>query len=131
MVSEDGYIAVLRGPTHAYREHVSVCRVDGRATRSRLDFSREMLNDLLRANFVKQDGPENESQITIFKLTAHGRRIVKLSLVPRDSTLKAFLKYKLLSSGYPWPDNLDGKSIAWLKAEIEAIKSDGTTDQVP
>jgi hypothetical protein len=86
---------------------------------------------LLQANFVKQDGPENERQITMFKLTSQGRRTVKLSLIPRDSPLKAFLKDKLLSSGYPWPENLEGKSIAWLKSEIEGIKrADGATDQV-
>jgi hypothetical protein len=130
MVSEDGYIGVLRGPTRDYKEHITVCRADGRATRSSFVFSREMLIDLVRGNFVKQDGLENDRQITIFKLTDQGRRSAKLSLVPRDSQTKALLKDKLLSSGYPWPENLDGKSIAWLKSEIEAIKrGDGATDQ--
>jgi hypothetical protein len=63
-------------------------------------------------------------------LTDRGREIAKLWLVPRDSKLKAFLKDKLLSSSYPWPENLEGKSIAWLKSEIEALKpADGEVDQ--
>jgi hypothetical protein len=123
MASEDAYIAVLRGPTRAYKEHISVCRADGLATRTRLVFSRKMLNNLMEANFVEQDGSEKEDQITIFKLTYQGREIAKLSLIPRDSTLKAFLKDKLLSGGYPWPENLEGKSIAWLKSEIAAFDS--------
>jgi predicted DNA-binding transcriptional regulator AlpA len=131
MLSEDGYIAVLRGPTRHYKEHISVSRADGRAMRNRLVFSRPQLNDLMGANFVSQDGPENENRITIFKLTDQGKEIAKLSLLPRDSRLKAFLKDKLLDSGYPWPDNLEGKSVAWLKSEIEAIKRlDGAKDQV-
>jgi hypothetical protein len=131
MVFEDGYIAVLRGPARDYKEHISVSRADGRATRVRLVFSRKLLNDLVGASFVKQDGPENEQQVTIFKLTDQGRETAKLSLIPRDSQRKAFFKDKLLSNGYPWPNNLDGKSIAWLKSEIDAIKrEDGATDQV-
>jgi DNA-binding PadR family transcriptional regulator len=35
--------------------------------------SREMLNDLVEANFVERDGPENERNVTIFKLTDEGR----------------------------------------------------------
>jgi hypothetical protein len=123
LVSEDGDIAVLRGPTHEYTEHISVRRADGRAMRFAVVCSREMLDDLVRANFVKQDGLENERQITMFKLTDDGRRAAELSLIPRVSPLKTSLKAKLLSLGYPWPDNLEGKSIAWLKAEIEIIKT--------
>jgi hypothetical protein len=100
-----------------------VCRADGRATRSGLVFSPQMLHDLVKANFVKQDGPENERQITKFKLTDDGRRAAELSFIPQVSPLKTSLKAKLLSLGYPWPDNLEGKSIAWLKAEIEIIKT--------
>jgi hypothetical protein len=123
MFTEDAYIAVLRGPTRHYKEHISVCRVNGRATRVRLVLSRQQLNDLIGANFVRQDGPEKEDQITVFRLTDQGREIAKLSLIPRDSPLKALLKDKLLSGGYPWPENLDGKSIAWLKSEIAAFDS--------
>jgi hypothetical protein len=71
----------------------------------------------VKANFVKQDGPENERQITMFKLTDDGRD------APAGSPLKISLKAKLLNLGYPWPDNLKGKSIVWLKAEIEAVKT--------
>jgi hypothetical protein len=131
MVSEDGYIGVLRGPTYRYKEHISVCRADGQAMRSALVFSRAILNDLVKANFVRQDGLENAQQITIFRLTDEGRRrVAELSLSP--SRLSSSLKSKLLSLGYPWPENLEGKSIAWLKREIEAIKVvDGGTDQEP
>jgi hypothetical protein len=130
MVFEDADIAVLRGPTHDYREHISLRRGEGRLVRSALVFSREMLNELLEANFVKRDGPENDQQITVFKLTVHGRVAAELSLVPPDSKLKAFLKAKLLSLGYPWPENLEGKNITWLKAEIDAINpGDDASDQ--
>jgi hypothetical protein len=74
MISENGHIAVLRGPTSLCKEYILVCRADGRATRSASAFSREMLNDLVNANFVNRDGPENERQITMFKLTDDGRR---------------------------------------------------------
>jgi hypothetical protein len=121
MVFEDAYIAVLRGPTHDYGEHISLRRADGRAATSALGFSRAMLNDLVEANFVKREGPEDDQQTTAFKLTVHGRRAVDLSLIRPDSKLKAFLKAKLLGLGYPWPDHLEGKNIAWLKTEIEAI----------
>jgi hypothetical protein len=120
MLSEDGHIAALRGPTHEYKEHISVCRVDGLGTKFAVVFSRAILNELVKANFVKQDGPENERQVTIFRLTNQGRRIAKLSIVRPASKLKASLKAKLLSLGYPWPDYLEDKSIAWLKTEIAA-----------
>jgi hypothetical protein len=131
MVSEDGYIGVLRGPTYRYKEHISVCRADGRAMRSASVFSRAILNDLVKANFVKQDGLENERQVTIFRLTDDGRRrVAELSLSP--SRLTNSLKAKLLSLGYPWPENLEDKSIAWLRTEIEAIKTPhGEVDQEP
>ena len=123
LVSDDGDIAVLRGPTHEYKEHISVRRADGSAMRFAVFCSRKTLDDLVKANFVKQDGPENERQITMFKLTDDGRRAAELSFIPRVSPLKTSLKAKLQSLGYPWPDNLEGKSIAWLKAEIEIIKT--------
>lgn len=119
--SDDGDIAVLRGPTHEYKEHISVRRADGSAMRFAVVCSRKTLNDMVKANFVKQDGPENERQITIFKLTDDGREAAA------GSPLKTSLKAKLLNLGHPWPDNLKGKSIAWLKAEIEAIKTASTT----
>jgi hypothetical protein len=33
------------------------------------------------------------------------------------------LKTQLLSLGYPWPENLEGKSISWLEVEIRALKA--------
>ena len=39
-----------------------------------------------------------------------------------DPTPEA-LKAQLLSLGYPWPENLEGKSIRWLEAEIGALKA--------
>ena len=39
-----------------------------------------------------------------------------------DPTQEA-LKTQLLSLGYPWPENLEGKSISWLEAEIRALKA--------
>jgi hypothetical protein len=123
LVSDDGDIAVLRGPTPEYKEHISVRRADGSAMRFAVVCSRETLNDLVKANLVIQHGPETERQITMFKLTDDGRRAAELSFIPRVSPLKTSLKAKLLSLGYPWPDNLEGKSIAWLKAEIEIIKT--------
>jgi hypothetical protein len=118
LVSDDGDIAVLRGPTHEYKEHISVRRADGSAMRFAVFCSRKTLDDLVKANFVKQDGPENERQITMFKLTDDGREAAA------GSPLKNSLKAKLLKLGYWWPHNLKGKSITWLKAEIEAIKTD-------
>jgi hypothetical protein len=94
LVSEDGDIAVLRGPTHEYTDHISVRRADGRAMRFAVVCSREMLNDLVRASFVKQDGPENERQITMFKLTDDGRRAAELSFIPRVSPLEPQLFIK-------------------------------------
>jgi DNA-binding MarR family transcriptional regulator len=38
-----------------------------------------MLNDLVEANFVERDGPENERNVTIFKLTDEGREAANLS----------------------------------------------------
>jgi hypothetical protein len=32
------------------------------------------------------------------------------------------LKAELVTLGYPWPDHLEGKSKAWLEAEIRAIR---------
>jgi hypothetical protein len=96
-------------PAPQYKECILVCRADGRATRSALAFSREMLDDLVNANFVKRDGPENERQTTMFKLTDDGRRAAELSFMPPVSPLKTSLKAKLLSLGYPWPDNLDDR----------------------
>lgn len=113
LVSEHGHIVVLRGPTPKYKEHLSVCRADGIAIGK---LSREILNDLVKANFVEQDGRENESKIAIFKLTNYGIEAAK-------SPLEKYLKARLISVGYPWPDNLEAKSIAWLEAEIRALTS--------
>jgi hypothetical protein len=69
MVSEDGHIRVLRGPTD---EYISIYRADSIAMFAET-ISREILDDLVNASFVKQDGPENEHKVTIFKLTNDGR----------------------------------------------------------
>jgi hypothetical protein len=106
----DGYIVVLRSPTLAYKKHIAICRADGVA----IDFlSYEILDYLVEANFVQEDHCENETKV-FFKLTEYGR---EAAITPLEKNLKA----KLISLGYPWPDNLEAKSIAWLKAEIRAI----------
>ena len=69
----------------------------------------------IEANLVKQDGPENESKVTVFRLTDHG------SKKAAGSRLENYLKAKLVCLGYPWPENLEAKSIAWLEAEISVI----------
>jgi hypothetical protein len=111
MISENGHIAVLRGPTAKYKQHICVCRADGLATGT---LSLETLNDLVAVNFVKQDGQENESKLTIFTLTDYGREAA-------TSPLEKYLRAKLISVGYPWPENLEAKSIDWLEAEMRAI----------
>jgi hypothetical protein len=73
MVYNDGHIEVLRGPTLDYKEYISVCRADGLAVTVSGILSREILNELVAANFVKQDGPENDRMVTIFWLTDEGR----------------------------------------------------------
>ena len=62
-ISEGGYLAVLRGPTLEYKELISVCHADGVAA---CTLSRELLNDLVEADLVKQDGSENQSKVTVF-----------------------------------------------------------------
>jgi len=110
MVSMDGCIAVLRSPTPAYKKHIVVCRADGVA----IDIlSCETFVDLIESNLIQQDHCENETKI-IFKLTDCGRETGR-------TPLKNYLKAKLISVGYPWPDNLEAQSIAWLEAEIKAI----------
>ena len=56
-----------------YKEYISVCRADGLAVTVSGILSREILNELVAANFVKQDGPENDRMVTIFRLTDEGR----------------------------------------------------------
>jgi hypothetical protein len=41
----------------------------------------------------------------------------------QSDPIKEALRAKLLSLGYPWPENLEGKSIRWLEAEIGALKA--------
>lgn len=77
MVYEGGHIEVLRGPTPQYEEY-SVCRANGLVVKLAGTLSREMLNDLVEANFVERDGPENERNVTIFKLTDEGREAANL-----------------------------------------------------
>jgi hypothetical protein len=79
MVYEGGHIEVLRGPTPQYEEYISVCRANGLVVKLAGTLSREMLNDLVEANFVERDGPENERNVTIFKLTDEGREAANLS----------------------------------------------------
>ena len=45
--------------------------------------------------------------------------------------LKEALKAQLLSLGYPWPENLEGKSVQWLEAELTAIRPDDTKANDP
>jgi hypothetical protein len=72
MVFEKGHIKVVGAPEHEYREFIAVCGANGLAISS-ITLSRDMLDNLVKSNFVKQDGPESESHITIFKLTDKGR----------------------------------------------------------
>ena len=39
-----------------------------------------------------------------------------------DAESKQSLKAQLVTLGYPWPDHLEGKSKAWLEAEIRALR---------
>jgi hypothetical protein len=39
-----------------------------------------------------------------------------------DAERKQSLKAELVTLGYPWPDHLEGKSKAWLEAEIRALR---------
>jgi DNA-binding MarR family transcriptional regulator len=75
---EGGHIEVLRGPTPQYEEYISDCRANGLVVKLAGTISREMLNDLVEANFVERDGPENERNVTIFKLTDEGREAANL-----------------------------------------------------
>lgn len=109
MASVGGRIAVLRRPTFKYKEHIAVCRADGLAIGI---LTREILDDLIEANLVEHAG-EDESK-AIFKLTDYGKEAAKMPL-------EKYLRAKLISLGYPWPDNLEAKSVAWLEAEIRAI----------
>ena len=110
MIFVDGRIVVLRNPTPAYKKHIVVCRADGSVIDNP---SCEIFDDLIEANLVQQDRCENETKL-IFKLTDFGREAAK-------TPLEKYLKAKLISLGYPWPENLEAKSIAWLEAEIRAI----------
>jgi hypothetical protein len=69
MVSKDGHIRVLRGPTD---EYISICRADGSAMFAET-LPREMFDDLVKASFIRQDGPENGNKVTIYRLTEDGR----------------------------------------------------------
>jgi hypothetical protein len=57
--------------------------------RSAMIRSLKTLNNLMKADFVKQDGPENERQITMFKLTDEGREAAA------GSPLRTFLRANL------------------------------------
>jgi hypothetical protein len=38
-----------------------------------------------------------------------------------DTPLVKAMKAKLIALGYPWPENLEGKSLEWLDTEIRAM----------
>jgi hypothetical protein len=38
-----------------------------------------------------------------------------------DTPLVKAKKAKLIALGYPWPENLEGKSLEWLDTEIRAM----------
>jgi hypothetical protein len=109
MASVGGRIAVLQSPTPAYKDHIAVCRADGVAISI---LTREILDDLVESNLVKQDGGDESK--AVFELTDYGKETAR-------TPLEKYLKAKLISLGYPWPQNLDDKSIAWLEIEIRAI----------
>ncbi len=77
------------------------------------NLSCEIFDDLIEANLAGQDHYENETEL-IFKLTDCGREAAK-------TPLEKYLKAKLITLGYPWPEDPEAKSIAWLEAEIRAI----------
>ena len=110
MVSAGGHMVVLRSPAPEYEKHIAACRADDIAIGI---LSGEILDDLFEADFVKQDDCEDEAR-PIFRLTDWGREAVK---TPLEKSPKA----KLVSLGYPWPEHLEAKSIAWLEAETRAI----------
>jgi DNA-binding PadR family transcriptional regulator len=109
IASVGGYIVVLRSPTAKYKEYIAVCGADGVAISI---LTREILDGLVEANLVKRDH-EDESKV-IFELTDYGKEAAK-------TPLEKYLTAKLISLGYPWPDNLENKSTAWLEAEIQSI----------
>jgi hypothetical protein len=51
------------------QEYISVCRADGLAVTVSGILSREILKELVAADFVKQDDPGNDRMVTIFRLT--------------------------------------------------------------
>jgi hypothetical protein len=116
MASVGGRIAVLQSPTPEYKEHIAVCRADGVAIGI---LTRDILDDLIEANLVKKDA-EDESK-AIFRLSDSGKDAAKIPL-------KKYLKARLISLGYPWPDNLETKSIAWLEVEIRVITPAASDD---
>jgi len=109
MASAGGRIAVLRRPTPKYKDHIAVCRADGVAIGI---LTREVLDDLVESNLVKQEGGDEGK--AIFELTDYGKTTAR-------TPLEKYLRAKLVSLGYPWPQSLDDKSIAWLEGEIRAI----------
>jgi len=70
MVAENGHIEVLRGPT---TEYITVCRPD-RSALLEGDLPRSILDDLIRASFVWQDGKESGEHVTTFRLTADEKK---------------------------------------------------------
>jgi hypothetical protein len=110
MVPTGSRIVLLRTPTPQYREHVAVCHAGGLAIHT---LRPEVLENLVAANLVERDVSQNDGKF-VFQLTERGREVVK-------KPLEKYLKAKLLSLGYPWPENLEGKSVDWLEAEIKVI----------
>jgi hypothetical protein len=49
----------------------------------------------------------------------------------RPDARQEALKAKLWSLGYPWPENLTGKSTWWLKSEIQALTPKAKAKAMP
>jgi hypothetical protein len=113
MVPRGSHIVLLRRPTPQYTEHIAVCHADGLATHT---LRPEVLEDLVAANLVERDVSQNDGKF-VFQLTERGREVVK-------KPLEKYLRAKLLSLGYPWPEFLESKSVDWLEAELKAITPD-------
>jgi hypothetical protein len=76
---------------------------------------------LLEQPFAKEHASVDD--VSLFLLHELRDKLqMTLSQARPDVQLKKSLQAELLGLGYPWPDNLEGRSISWLEAEIRAIK---------